>query len=60
MQDAFGLVAVVALMPLIIIQIIGVIYKYKSSVIVVEELAPSNGDEIIVFKRKISKAELEG
>ena len=59
MQDAFGLVAIVALMPLIIIQIIGAIYKYKSSIIAVAETTPSYGDEIIVFKRKIVKIESE-
>lgn len=52
MQDAFGLVAMVAMMPLIIIQLMGLIYKYKMSKVqtIYKE---SEEDEIIVFKRKI-------
>ncbi len=53
MQDAFGLVAMVAMMPLITIQIIGIIYKKKtksSTKQIVEEIA---NDEIIIFKRKV-------
>jgi len=41
LADAFGVVALVAMMPLIVIQALGVIYKYKSD----------------AFKRKLAEAE---
>ncbi len=58
MKDAFGLVAIVALMPLITIQIIGAVYKYKSMLVENEKQAAID-DEIIVFKRKMSSAQVE-
>lgn len=60
MKDAFGLVAMVAMMPLIIIQIMGLIYKFKISK--VEKFAKQtqqDDDDIIVFKRKIISKEGE-
>lgn len=56
MQDAFGLVAMVAMMPLIIVQIMGVIYKMKMKNQIVKE---KEDDEIIIFKRKIIQKEGE-
>ena len=53
MKDAFGLVAMVAMMPLIIVQGMGLIYRIKTK----EKLAKTHleeEDEIIVFKRKIT------
>jgi len=49
MRDAFGVVALVALTPLIAIQIMGLIYRFKSEKIknVVEETVPEDSDEII-------------
>ena len=59
MQDAFGLVSMVAMMPLIVIQIVGVMYKYKRDRYfkeTIEEIEIKK-DEIIVFKKKtVTKA----
>ena len=57
MKDAFGLVAMVAMMPLIIVQGMGLIYRIKTK----EKLAKTHleeEDEIIVFKRKITPKRL--
>lgn len=54
MKDAFGLVAMVAMMPLIIVQIMGLIYKVKTSHLKANLEAIPEEDEIIVFKRKAS------
>ncbi len=51
MQDAFGLVSMVAMMPLIVIQIVGVLYKYRAKLNIGFESSESN-DDIIVFKKK--------
>jgi len=53
MQDAFGLVAMVAMMPLITIQIIGVMYKRKTMNKPTQNIEEVANDEIIIFKRKI-------
>ena len=45
MTDAFGIVATVAMMPLISIQIVGFIYGRKKTDAHVEDIAPD--DEII-------------
>ena len=58
MQDAFGLVAMVAMMPLIIVQVMGLVYKLKMNK-QVTEVAIEDDDEIIVFKRKIVQKEGE-
>lgn len=52
MQDAFGLISMVALMPLITIQIIGIIFK-KSQSNITNTIEKVSDDEIIVFKRKM-------
>ena len=53
MKDAFGLVSMVAMMPLISIQIVGIIYASKrKQIIKVEEKITHDNDEIIVFQRK--------
>ncbi len=59
MQDAFGLVSLVALMPLITIQIVGIMYKYKhDKYFEEEELNLESSDEIVVFpKKKAPKAQ---
>ena len=55
MKDAFGLVSMVAMMPLITIQIVGLIYKIKlksgSYSSITSDL--TNDDEIIVFPKKM-------
>lgn len=54
MKDAFGLVAMVAMMPLIVVQFMGVVYKMKmkKANIAVEQIEIDE-DEIIVFKKKV-------
>lgn len=58
MMDAFGLVAMVAMMPLIIVQVMGLVYKMKMKKQVLN-VKVEEDDEIIVFKRKINKKEGE-
>lgn len=53
MKDAFGLVAMVAMMPLIVVQMMGLIYKVKMSKIDKVTQKEIDDDEIIVFKRKV-------
>ena len=56
MKDAFGLVAMVAMMPLIVVQIMGIVYKIKQSKIKPKEIIENVvDDEIIVFKVKENK-----
>ncbi len=54
MQDAFGLVALVALMPLITIQVVGIMYKYKHDKYFEDELKErlEASDDIVVFPKK--------
>lgn len=50
MTDAFGVVALVALTPLIAIQIMGLVYRFKTAKLqkpVVETVVPADVDEII-------------
>ena len=47
MTDAFGLVALVAMMPLITVQVMGAIYVVKSRHTAVEEALPDLGDNEI-------------
>ncbi len=54
LQDAFGLISMVAMMPLIVIQIVGVMYKYKRDKYFKEaeiDVLEKN-DDIIVFPKK--------
>ena len=48
MTDAFGLVALVAMMPLITVQVMGAIYVVKSRHTAVEETLPDFGDNEII------------
>ena len=48
MTDAFGLVALVAMMPLITVQVMGAIYVVKSRHAAVEEALPDFGDNEII------------
>ena len=54
MTDAFGVIALVALTPLIAVQIMGLNYKYKLSVmqknIKDDSIIPSDSDEIVEFE----------
>ena len=59
MKDAFGLVAMVAMMPLIIVQIMGVLYKMKTNKRVAKPKEYVEEDAIIVFKRKVIQKEGE-
>ena len=59
MKDAFGLVAMVAMMPLIIVQTMGVLYKIKTSKITAVVKDTIEEDAIIVFKRKVIQKEGE-
>ena len=54
MKDAFGLVSMVALMPLIVIQAVGVMFKIQQArgKAIFEDSGKAEDDEIIVFKRK--------
>ena len=54
LQDAFGLVSMVAMMPLIVIQIVGVMYKYKREKYFKEEEIRilEKNDDVIVFPVK--------
>jgi len=47
MADAFGVVALVAMTPLIAVQIMGVVYKIKERKIAVDELPAIETDEIL-------------
>ena len=47
-EDAFGVVAMVAMTPLIAIQILGLVYKIKQSRVTVEEIPSEEDPEIIV------------
>lgn len=51
MQDAFGLVAMVAMVPIIMVQGMGLIYKFKSEK-QVQKVEGAEEDDIIEFKRK--------
>ena len=59
MRDAFGLVSMVALMPLIVIQIVGIIYARKSThaTKVDQAIIREIEDEIIVFPKKVQPKE---
>lgn len=48
--DAFGVVALVALSPLITIQLMGLIFQYKSRAVAVPEEAKALPDEIVEFE----------
>ena len=48
MTDAFGLVALVAMMPLITVQLMGAIYVVKSRSRVIEFKRPEFGDSQII------------
>lgn len=48
MTDAFGLVALVAMMPLITVQVMGAIYVFKSRRQSVEPVLPDFGDDEII------------
>ena len=48
MTDAFGLVAMVAMMPLITVQVMGAIYVVKSSRVKTQEAAPVFADEGVI------------
>ena len=50
MTDAFGLVAMVAMTPLITIQLMGLIYKKKMQQAKIEELPESTDDEIVEYE----------
>ena len=50
MTDAFGIVAMVAMTPLITIQILGLIFKIKSAKAQEEEQPDADSDEIIEFE----------
>ena len=57
MKDAFGLVSMVALMPLITIQVLGVMFKVKKAKAMASVTTPQHAletveDDIIVFNRK--------
>lgn len=60
MRDAFGLVAMVAMMPLIIVQAMGVIYKIKLKKNI-NNIQPEKveDEDIIIFKRKTVSKEGE-
>src|SRR5690554_6165165 len=47
LTDAFGLVAVVAMTPILVMQVIGLLVSRKQRVVA---LAPTNGDEVIEFE----------
>ena len=47
-EDAFGVIAMVAMTPLIAIQILGLVYKLKQSAIKTEELPSEEAPEIII------------
>jgi len=58
MEDAFGLVSMVALMPLITIQIVGIMYKYRKDRFFEEQVVTKveEHDDIVVFPRKQQNA----
>ena len=55
-QDAFGVVAMVAMTPLITIQLLGLYYKFKTAKALkadqTDELHESDKDVIIVFEEE--------
>ncbi len=56
MKDAFGLVAMVAMMPLIIVQLMGLLYKEKMNKVNAQgKQVETEEEDIIVFKRKTLK-----
>lgn len=60
MRDAFGLVAMVAMMPLIVVQVMGLVYKIKSQKMAMMPKEDIIDDQdIIVFKRKVIRKEGE-
>lgn len=59
MKDAFGIVAMVAMMPLIVVQVMGLAYKIKTSKLIVNKEEKMEEEEIIVFKRKMISKEGE-
>lgn len=54
MTGAFGTIAMIAMMPTIVIQIVGVLYKYKAKNL--KENVMEEEDEIIEFPRRIQNA----
>lgn len=54
MTGAFGTIAMIAMMPTIVIQIVGVLYKYKAKHI--KENVKEEEDEIIEFPRRLQNA----
>ena len=54
MTDAFGVVALVALTPLIAIQIMGLVYQYKQNRL----LAGLAGEEILVLEEDLDADEI--
>ena len=54
MTDAFGVVALVALTPLIAIQIMGLVYQYKQNRL----LAGLAGEEILILEEDLDADEI--
>ncbi len=54
-EDAFGVVAMVAMTPLITIQILGLIYKFKQSRLPMDETADGISEKIIETAEKIAE-----
>ena len=55
MQDAFGIVSMVALIPLIAIQLVGIMYKYRrENYFGIPETKVAETDDIIIFPKKSS------
>lgn len=54
MTDAFGLVAMVAMAPVIVIQVMGLLYKSKMEQAQESDLVEDNDDEIIEFEEELS------
>lgn len=53
MKDAFGLIAMVAMMPLIVVQTMGLVYKLKQNKLKsIQKTDASVEDDIIIFKVK--------
>lgn len=58
MRDAFGLVAMVAMMPLIVVQVMGVAYQIKkkqAEAEIIEAESDSEEEEIIIFPYRIAQ-----
>jgi hypothetical protein len=51
MEDAFGIVAMVAMTPLVVIQLLGLIYRKQFAVEAVPVPAAVGADEIVTFER---------